>query len=208
MSENIPVIPGCWTFLENTWAIRVIATITTSRSVSESANSLCANATPSKLRLILEQNAPGFVAAFGVISRFTVLHSVDDMVRDLHGAEFSIPLSELHQSYTRTFDFVPLLPEHYFLTQLSFTFAFADGRNQCASEFCERWCLGLWNLAIWVAGFPQQQPYRFHCTNNVPNGRRHFICKSVAPFDNLTAVQRNLSAATSPDRVQAGTRSS
>jgi hypothetical protein len=86
--------------------------------------------------------------------------------------------------------------------------AFVDGRNQYASEFCVRWCLWLWNSAMWVAGFPQQQPYRFHCRNRVLNARQHFICKNVGPFDNFTAVQRHLSTATSPDRVQAGTRSS
>jgi hypothetical protein len=79
--------------------------------------------------------------------------------------------------------------------------AFADGRNQYASEFCVRWCLWLWSSAMWVAGFPQQ-PYHFHCRNRVLNARRHFICKSVGPFDNLTVVQRNLSAATSPEYKQ------
>jgi len=79
--------------------------------------------------------------------------------------------------------------------------AFADGRKQYASEFCVRWCLWLWNSAMWVAGF-SQQPYRFHCRNRFLNARRHFICKSVGPFDNLTVVQRNLSAATSPEYKQ------
>jgi len=38
------------------------------------------------MSLIREQNAPGFVAAIGVISRPTVLHSVGDVVRDHLGA--------------------------------------------------------------------------------------------------------------------------
>jgi len=80
--------------------------------------------------------------------------------------------------------------------------AFADGKKQCASEFCVRWCLELWNSAMWVAGFPQQQPYGFHSRNRVLKARRHFICKSVGPFDNFTVEQRNLSAATSSEFKQ------
>lgn len=75
--------------------------------------------------LIREQNAAGFVAAIGVISRFTFMHSVGDRVGDHHGAEFCTPVSELHHSYTHTFDFAAFLPEHNFFTRLSFTY----GRN-------------------------------------------------------------------------------
>jgi len=55
---------------------------------------------------------------------------------------------------------------------------------------------------MWVAGFLQQQPYRFHCRNRVLNARRHFFCKTVMPFDILTVEERNLSAATSPEYKQ------
>jgi hypothetical protein len=55
---------------------------------------------------------------------------------------------------------------------------------------------------MWFVGFPQQQPYRFHCRNRVMIARRHLFCKSVAPFDKLIVVQRNLSAAANSEYKQ------
>lgn len=117
-----------------------------------------------------------------MISRFTVLHSVGDTVRDHHGAEFCTPVSELHQSYTHTFDFVALLPEHNFFTRLSFTFGICWWKETTCLRILCAMVFGVVEFGDVGSWLPQQQPYLFHCRNRVLNARRHFICKSIGAF--------------------------
>jgi hypothetical protein len=70
-------------------------------------------------------------------------------------------------------------------------------------------CFCVRNSAMWVTllVFHSSSPYHFHRRSHVGNTCWHLICRNVRHFDNPT-VQHNMAAATSPDSVQAGIRSS
>jgi hypothetical protein len=124
-----------------------------------------------------------------------------------HNAEFSIPVSVLHQSSCKFctylyLGFTGLLPECNLLhTVIIHNLHLLAGRYQSPSkfsvpshmfsdvEFCE--------VDI-VAGFPPQLPYHFHCRNHIQNAWWHIL-----HFDyNCTATQHSH---TRLDSVQEGT---